>query len=165
MLDFMIVALPRSGTAWLANWFTTERSMCWHEALWKHEMEDLDAMRPSGLFGIADTCLILGDVDLINKHPARKLIVHRDLDEVNHSLRMADLPGTMRDEHKWKLDEIGGHHIKFEDLWNATEFRRAAEWLLPIPFDGARFTALRDLNIQNTKAVAEARELLLSVGR
>lgn len=158
MIDFMVVALPRSGTAWLANWLTTERSICWHEPLWTRPLDELDAMRGAGLFGIADTQLLLMDADEINAHPAKKLIVHRELDAVNESLVKARLPGVMRDEHKWRLDEIGGYHITFNDLWNVERFRPAVEWLLPVPFDTARYAVLKDLNVQNQKAINEARE-------
>lgn len=160
MIDFMIVGLPRSGTAWLANWFTTERSICWHEPLWTRPLAELDEMKGAGLFGIADTLLAMMDVGALNQHPAKKLIVHRELDEVNKSLVKAGLPGAMRDEHKWTLDEIGGYHIAFHDLWTVEKFKPAAEWLLPIPFDTARYSLLRDLRVENMKMVVEVREAL-----
>jgi len=163
VIDFMIVGLPRSGTAWLANWFTTERSICWHEPLWTRPLVELDAMKGAGLFGIADTMLVMMDADELNKHPAKKLIVHRELGEVNKSLVKAGLPGAMRDEHKWKLDEIGGYHITFHDLFNVERFRPAAEWLLPIPFDAARYSLLKNLNIQNAQAIKEAKAALLEM--
>ena len=162
MIDFMIVGLPRSGTAWLANWFTTERSICWHEPLWTRSLTELDEVKGAGLFGISDTMLILMNADEINRHPAKKLIVHRELDEVNVSLAKLGLP-AMRDEHKWKLDEIGGFHITFHDLYNVERFRRAAEWLLPVPFDSARYSLLRDLNIQNAQAIKEAKAAVLEM--
>ena len=160
VLDFMVIGLPRSGTAWLANWFTTERAMCWHEPLWTRALDELDAMKGAGLFGIADTQILLMDVDRLNQHPAKKLIVHRELGAVNFALAKLGLPG-MQDEHKWRLDEIGGYHINFNDLWNVARFRPAAEWLLPIPFDAARYSVLRDLNVQNAKAIREAKDAML----
>ena len=165
MIDFMIVGLPRSGTAWLANWFTTERSICWHEPLWTRPLAELDAVKGAGLFGIADTMLVMLGTDELNAHPAKKLIVHRELGDVNLSLTKAGLPGAMRDEHKWALDEIGGYHITFHDLWNVEKFKPAAEWLLPVPFDTARYALLRDLQVENMKAVVEAREFLDGGGR
>lgn len=159
MLDFMVVGLPRSGTAWLANWFTTERSVCWHEPLWTRTLEDLDSSTGAGLFGIADTQLLFTDVDQLNRHPAKKLIVHREIGAVNFSLGKIGLP-SMKDEHKWRLDEIGGYHITFKDLWSVERFRPAAEWLLPVPFDAARYAVLRDLNIQNDIAIREAKEAI-----
>lgn len=162
MIDFMIVGLPRSGTAWLANWFTTERSICWHEPLWQRSLADLDDMKGAGLFGIADTMLLLMSADELNRHPAKKLIVHRELGDVNFSLSKLGLP-SMQDEHKWRLDEIGGYHITFQDLFNVERFRPAAEWLLPIPFDTARYSLLKNLNIQNAQAIKEAKAALLEM--
>ena len=159
----MVIGLPRSGTAWMANWLTTERSICWHEPLWDHTLEELDALPMSGLFGIADTQLML-DPDRVNAHPAKKLIVHRELRDVNLSLARAGLPEAMRDEHRWHLDEIGGFHITFKDLWNVERFRPAMEWLTPLPFDAARYATLRGLNVQNTKALAEVRAILEAQG-
>lgn len=162
MIDFMIVGLPRSGTAWLANWFTTERSICWHEPLWQRSLAELDDMKGAGLFGIADTMLLLMSADELNRHPAKKLIVHRELGDVNFSLSKLGLP-SMQDEHKWRLDEIGGYHITFQDLFNVERFRPAAEWLLPIPFDTARYSLLKNLNIQNAQAIKEAKAALLEM--
>ena len=80
MLDFMVVGLPRSGTAWLANWFTTERAMCWHEPLWTRSLDELDAMKGAGMFGIADTQLLLMDVDQLNgRFTYRRFQCHRIL--------------------------------------------------------------------------------------
>lgn len=160
MIDFMVLGLPRSATAWMANWLTTDRSICWHEPLWESTLDELDAVQMNGLFGISDTELLLLPPDLVNAHPAKKLIIHRELRDVNLSLTKAGLPGAMRDEHRWKLDEIGGWHIPFKDLWNVETFRAAMEWLTPLPFDGARYAVLRNLNVQNTKAIAEARRVL-----
>ncbi len=162
MIDFMIVGLPRSGTAWLANWFTTERSICWHEPLWQRSLAELDAMKGAGLFGIADTQLTLMDADELNRHPAKKMIVHRELGDVNFSLAKLGLP-AMQDEHKWKLDEIGGYHITFHDLFHVERFRPAAEWLLPVAFDTARYSLLKNLNIQNAQAIKEAKAALLEM--
>lgn len=162
MIDFMIVGLPRSGTAWLANWFTTERSICWHEPFWQRSLAELDDMKGAGLFGIADTMLLLMSADELNRHPAKKLIVHRELGDVNFSLSKLGLP-SMQDEHKWRLDEIGGYHITFQDLFNVERFRPAAEWLLPIPFDTARYSLLKNLNIQNAQAIKEAKAALLEM--
>ena len=159
----MVIGLPRSGTAWMANWLTTERSICWHEPLWDHTLEELDALPMSGLFGIADTQLML-DPDRVNAHPAKKLIIHRELRDVNLSLNKAGIPGVMRDEHRWRLDDIGGFHITFKDLWNVERFRPAMEWLTPLPFDAARYATLRGLNVQNTKALAEVRAVLEAQG-
>lgn len=152
MIDFMVIGLPRSGTAWLANWFTTERSLCWHESLMKYRLDELDAMPHAGYFGIAETALCLASPAGLNEHKAKKLIVHRPLNEVNESLSYLDLPAM-----DWvgadNLNQIAGFHIDFKDLFNAEKFRAAHESIMPTSFDGARFAFLRDMNIQNQAAI------------
>lgn len=159
MIDFMIVALPRSGTAWLSNWFTTDRSICWHEALMDDDLAALDRLSITGLFGISETALILQDVDVLNRHPARKLIVHRPLRDVNASLAKLGLPPMDKGAY-FKLDEIGGHHITYDALWDVHKFRKAHEAILPTPFDTARYATLRKLNIQNAEAIRCVQEML-----
>ena len=55
MIDFMVLALPRSGTAWVANLLTTDTSLCIHEAFMDHSIDDLDNRPHDGLLGIAET--------------------------------------------------------------------------------------------------------------
>jgi hypothetical protein len=43
MLDFIVLGLPRSATTWLANWLTTDRSLCLHDPFAKTLPEQWDA--------------------------------------------------------------------------------------------------------------------------
>ncbi len=37
-VPFFVTGLPRSRTAWLANWLTTDHSICWHDVRFERNM-------------------------------------------------------------------------------------------------------------------------------
>ena len=163
MLDFMIVALPRSGTAWTANFLTTERSLCWHEPLSEHDLADLDQMKMSGLFGIADTQLSLFEPEELNAHPAKKLIIHRDFAQIASSLNALSLaPFDDALKHLQSCDErmydIEGWHIPYPALFNADAFKPGYEWLTNMQFDRARHAVLKSLNVQNKVMIQKVQQ-------
>lgn len=159
-MDFMVLGLPRSGTAWLANWFTTERSICMHEALMDYSLEDLLAMSVDKVFGVAETSLCLWDVGRINAIPVKKLIVHRELEQVNRSLARIDLPNSMEERNADTLFAVDGVHINFEDLFDYDKFHAAHEWLVPTPFDSGRYALLRKLRVENAYAIRRCKEMI-----
>ena len=165
MLDFMIVALPRSGTAWAANFMTTERSLCWHEPLADHDLADLDKMKMTGLFGIADTQLSLFDPSELNAHPARKLIIHRDFGEIARSLNALSLaPFDDALKHLKSCDErmyeVEGWHMPYPALFEADSFKPAFQWLTNMQFDRARHAVLKSLNVQNRVMIQRVQQLV-----
>ena len=162
MLDFRVIALPRSGTAWTANFLTTERSLCWHEPLMEHDLADLDQMKMTGLFGIADTQLALYSPSELNAHPARKLIIHRDFQPIARSLDALKLPifGTAMDYLEAcgeGMYEIEGWHIPYPALFNADAFKPAYQWLTNMQFDRARHAVLKQMNVQNKVTLQKIR--------
>lgn len=165
MLDFMIVALPRSGTAWTANFLTTERSLCWHEPLSEHDLADLDQMKMTGLFGIADTQLSLMNPQELNAHPARKLIIHREFTTIARSLYALKLPmlGTAMDYLEAcgeGMYEIEGWHIPYPAIFEADSFKPAYEWLTSMQFDRARHAVLKQMNVQNKVMIEKVRKVM-----
>jgi len=81
----------------------------------------------------------------VNKHPARKVILHRDISEINESLIELGLPALDDDAEK-RLDSIQGVHLDWQDLFDAP--KRMYEYLLERPFDEERHAALRDIQMQ-----------------
>jgi len=165
MLDFMVIALPRSATAWTANFLTTERSMCWHEPLISHDLADLDEMKMSGRFGIADTQLCLLGAEELNRHKARKLIIHREFEPVAASLTKLNLPlahgvADALAQAAERLYDIEGWHLPYDGLFKAHTFQPAFEWLTNMQFDKARHAMLKDMNVQNTAAIKAVQELV-----
>ena len=91
-VNYYITGLPRSRTAWFANFFTYGDSFCYHEAskFWTHKKSMADVM--SGVdaryIGNSDSGLVLCFDKVINDNPAAKwVIVKRDQNEVERSLR------------------------------------------------------------------------------
>lgn len=142
----MVLGAPRSGTAWAANWLTTDQTLCLHDPLFKRHYTDLDSFQTKKRFGIACTGSALFP-DWVLEHPAPKLILHRDFAEIDRSLEAIGLPGLPPIWRTGALDRIDGLHVQWEELFENPE----PIWshLLPdIPFDAERHTVLRELDVQ-----------------
>lgn len=143
----MLLAAPRSGTAWAANWLTTDTSLCLHDPMFKHTHAELDARPGERTLGIACTVSALLE---INQHPARKVILHRDPAEVRASMAILGIRGDY-DFHA--LDRVEGQHHDWMDLFNNP--KPLYEYLLERPFDEERHDLLRRLNVQNWFLISE----------
>lgn len=147
----MVIGLPRSGTTWAANWLSTGATLCVHDPLWETHYEDLDAVIPARagnrMPGIACTG-IWRWVDCLNRHPARKLILHRDIAAVRASLRAKGLPVP---DHRAvaALDRVDGMHVAFDQLFDTDRAEPLWSFLTDsLPFDGERHRELAQMNIQ-----------------
>jgi hypothetical protein len=137
----MIIGHPRCGTAWAANWLTTDTTHCIHDPMAKFHHSDLDGLESSKRLGVACTGLGMFP-DWLNAHPAKKVILHRDAQEVAQSLdrigfSMLPFPD---------LSRIEGMHVAWTDLWN----KPWGIWhhLIGTPFDSGRHEMLKELNVQ-----------------
>jgi len=144
MIDFMVLAAPRSGTTWAANWLTTEHTICLHDPLYIRAPEDLDAIHSDRPLGIACTGLVYFP-EWVNRHPARKVILRREPAAVNGSLKSIGVSPceTLVFEN---LQKIEGRHVPYTDLF--TNPKELYEFLTQRPFDAARHQCLRDMHIQ-----------------
>lgn len=145
MMQFMVVGAPRSGTAWAANWFTTDRTLCLHDPLWRLDLESLDKLQTKKTLGMACTGVALFP-EWVDQHPARKLILHRDIKEINASLRRM---GIKPINPKWSqiLERIEGLHASWRDLFEKPQ--PLWEFIFPhLPFDSERHTELLRYNVQ-----------------
>lgn len=140
----MVIGAPRSGTAWAANWLTTDQTLCLHDPLWRMHYSDLDGIRSAKTLGVACTGLALFQ-GWVNAHAARKVILHRNIDEVNASLAKIGMP-FVGDDFEDRLQAIVGKHVWWRDLFERP--REIYEYLLQRPFDGERHQALRELEVQ-----------------
>lgn len=150
MLDFIIVALPRSGTTWAANWLTGDRTFCAHDPLWTLHYSDMDEVvaRRAGqrLAGVSDTAVWRWP-EWLNRHPARKLVLHRDIKEVRESLRAAGIPATL--DGADALSRIEGEHAQWTDLFDADRARVLWAWLtVGLAFDEERHAELAQASIE-----------------
>ena len=158
MIDFMVLGLPRSGTAWLANLLTTDDTFCWHEALWSASLKKLDYLQYPGRLGISETSGF-AHLEQLNAHPSRKIIIDRPLDEINKSLIALDLP-IMQDEEAVLHSKLEGYRIKFSDIFDYDRMSMAYNYILGKKLNVYRFNMLVDMNIQNTTVIQEIKDFL-----
>lgn len=150
-IQFMILALPRSGTAWLSNWMTTPTTRCIHDPLFKYpNLSQLESLRSEKLLGISDTGIYLKYNSWVRNHPARKVGLIRPRAEVNASLdRMGFRPLTVTDYHRTlaALRDLPG--IVMVDWASAMGSASVWDHLLPgVPYDDERTQDLLRLNVQ-----------------
>jgi hypothetical protein len=145
MIEFMVLSAPRSGSTWASNWLTTERTLCLHDPVLEHAPEDFDSIACDRRLGISCTATPLLP-DFVNRHRARKLIVHRDIADINRSLEHC---GMTRLESIWDgaLDKLEGLHVQHTALFNPAQARVIWRHLLGTEMDDRRHRLLTDMHI------------------
>jgi hypothetical protein len=146
LLKFLVIAAPRSGTAWVSNWLTTDKVECLHDPMWDTHFRDLDALEiPGKEIGVA--CTGLGWFpDWVNEHPAPKVILHRPKWEIDASLQKIGLPVCPR-ELLAGLWRIQGLHVPTYTLF---DHRGASDIHMHLglgPFDYRRWQRLKDMRV------------------
>jgi hypothetical protein len=146
MIDFMIIAAPRSGTAWAANWLTDDHSFCHHDPLFERHYEDLDSMDADGrVLGVACTG-IANFLEFLKGHPAKKVILHRRQDQVNDACVANGFPPVPMQFFK-NLDAIEGLHVPW--TWLFAKPENIHRFLFgDRRFDARRHQLLVGLNVQ-----------------
>lgn len=145
MIRFMVIAAPRSGTTWAANWLTTDRTLCYHDPLYRWHYSELDAIESAKRLGVSCTGLACFP-DWVNAHPARKVILHRPENEVRQELVELGLPWMPDGFYRAQLDKIKGQHHQWTDIFERP--REIYEYLLELPFDEERHAILREISMQ-----------------
>lgn len=152
MIEFMVLGAPRSATAWCANWLTTDTTLCFHEPMSRWKFDSLDNIQSSKTLGIS--CTVLGQIpSLINKHPARKVILHRDPQEVRDSMARLNIRGGY---DFYALIKVQGMHCQWREVFD--EPKAIYEYLLGQKFDAERHHELLELNIQNVGLIKKLQE-------
>ena len=162
--SFLILGLPRTRTAWLANFLTWGDMICWHEL--SGRMSAADQMRVvltrgAKCVGNADSGAIFMAEELMQKMPdLRVVVIRRDWEESLHAL--CKLTGAaVSDEMRasWqRMDEIlegieakasGVLVVEYESLGKSQTVE--AVWrhcVGEVPFPSTRFSILSDMNVQ-----------------
>lgn len=145
MLKFMVLAAPRSGSTWAANWLTTDWSLCMHDPVLEHTIDELDHLSYAGDLGASCTALSLLP-QFVNAHPARKVVLHRDFDEINRSLVKLGL-NELGAAWDGALEKISGMHVRYRDLFDPRRAERIYEHLLRRPMSRERHASLARMRI------------------
>ncbi len=143
-LDFIVIGLPRSGTTWLANWLTTERSLCLHDpfALGWPEQWQFDA-RQRGI-SCTGAYTVKG---FMEQYDCPVAIIDRDPAVCDASLEKIGFPSVagLRDV----LLAQRGKVFAFDALWQESGARTLWNHLLPgVRFDPLRYRLLQDIQVQ-----------------
>jgi hypothetical protein len=162
MQPFIVLALPRSRTAWLSRFLTYGDWMCGHEEL-RHtrSLNDVTAWFSQPNIGTAETAAAPWWRMLDRFAPgARILIVRRPVSEVVDSLM--NIPGLFFDRAVLertiskldrKLDQIKARRdnvlsVNFDDLNDETVCAAAFEHCLPHAHDHEHWARLAPVNVQ-----------------
>lgn len=146
LVRFMVLSAPRSASTWAANWLTTEKTLCLHDPVLEHYPEDLDKIPCDRALGVACTGLALLP-GFLRLHPSRKVIVHRPLDEIDQSLESIGLT-KLGPQWDTALDQIGGFHVFYGDLFDIKEAAGIYEYLTHQRFDAARHEQLVAMHLE-----------------
>lgn len=164
MIDFAIIAMPRSGTSWAANWLTGHRHICLHDPLPDYTLDDLLqwAYRNPKETGISCTA-IWAHPEWVSANIRRWIVIDRPQHEIQASLAemgLAPMPQDAFDQFR----AMPGRRYQFEDLFKPETAAEIQHHLLPhVPFDLDRHRELCKLEINprfqalhpNPKAVHE----------
>ena len=149
MIEFMVIGLPRSGTTWASALFTTDTTLCVHDPLYTTHYLDWDAVFSKRYKTVGVSCTgIWRWPDWVNSHPAKKILLHRDLHEIESSMRSIGLPAQDLEQGQRLLDSIDGLHVEFTDLFDAVKCSRIWDHILNKPFDTDRHKLLVDIEMQ-----------------
>lgn len=143
-VDFIVLGLPRSGTTWLANWLTTDRSLCLHDPFNQlPEHWPADGRRR----GVSCTGAYLLPRWLDRQH-CPVAVIERDEGACEASANRIGLSVCGLRE---RLQAVEGRRFAFADLWNESTAHDLWAFLLPdLPFDGIRYRLLREMRVQPT---------------
>ena len=140
----MVIAAPRSGTAWVSTWLTTDTTLCLHDPLTRWHYRALDGIQSEKTLGVSCTGLALFP-SYVNAHPARKVILHRDQAEIVASIKRLGISGGY---DVGALDRIKGKHVGWREIFDNP--KPLYEFLTQKPFDADRHRELLHMNVQRS---------------
>ncbi len=147
-MSFLILALPRTRTAWLANFMTHNGVTCTHEGLngCKTLEEYGEQFKQSD--GDANTGLVWFDYKRVIPKDTKILVIDSDIKKaVQYSKRVhgVDVTNDMK-LLKRRLDNMVGNHIHVDDINES--LKEIWEYLTDATFDAKRAEWLKNINIQ-----------------
>lgn len=148
MISFMVLGGPRSATTWAANWLTTDTTMCLHDPLLEYTTERLMRLTfPERRLGISCTSAMLYP-DWVNKQRCPKVILYRQVADINRSLRELGLVELIETRHLARITNIqGAMLVPYEYMFSPTGAKAISEHL-GVTFDMARHNLLRQMRVE-----------------
>lgn len=144
----MVLGLPRSGTAWCANWLTTDRSLCLHDPFSRRLPEHWPFDHRKRGISCTGAYLLPG---WLRQHHCPLVVVERDRGACDASLKAMGLPETT-DAMVAALDAVDAPRFAFADLWDEAKAKGLWKYLVPgVPFDAPRYRQLRGMNVQTAQ--------------
>lgn len=166
---FIIYALPRSRTAWLAKFLTYKEVTCYHEqAIFARDLSDIRTFFSKDNMGTAETAAAQGRPLIRYISPnIKELVVFRPVNEVVESMIKAADGIAVYDKKKLQRNmEYGNRQLEkiasdpnvlsvnYADLPNREMCEKIFEYLLPYPFDEKWWEFMNSKNVQaNTRAI------------
>lgn len=139
-MDFLILSLPRSGTAWFANFLTYGNCFCYHEPLADGH---LNQPRVAPITGAIDTIAYLGEWSA-----PRMYALVRNSDEIEASLSKLS-PITFRDDYdRFYSRTFDLVTFRYDSLFNLDYLELVWNTITNSPFPHARAELLIEMNIQ-----------------
>ena len=145
-MTFFVLGLPRSRTAWMANFLTYDDLFCYHEGI--NGCNNMDEYKAK-IEGKGDSCTGLPLIEFEPYFPeAKKVIIDTDIDRaVKFGKEHFNTDMTeMMTKAKSKLDSLKGLHIAFDDI--NSRLREIWEYLSCFDFNKQRAEQLIKLNVQ-----------------
>ena len=146
-MNFFVIGLPRSRTAWLANFLTYNNHYCFHEGIdgCNNIYDYIEKLGDSN--GDASTGLMLFDMN--KQFPeSPKVIIESDIKKaIDYSYKTY---GYFDSKYVYdlqdRLNQIDGLRIKFDDIDDRLE--EIWDYLIGTPFDKRRAEILKRLRIE-----------------
>lgn len=153
---FIILALPRSRTAWLAHFLSYGGKKVGHDiAIECKSVADFQRAFDEGMDGTVETGAVLGWRLMRHLMPGVKLVtVRRDPRDVIKSLAKFGLPVDNREicHRDAMLDLVaetpGSLNVLYDSLVDPQVCKVLFEFCLDLPFDWEHWTKFNTLNIQ-----------------
>lgn len=133
MLDFAILAFPRSGTTWATAWLSHYATVL-HDPIVTRSHDEIEAWADatSGYTGISCTASMLWPEWVKNTYErgTRILVLRRPVHEINKSLEAIDLP-TIAPNMEHQIDQLPGLHLDYNMLFDSDAAQQILEYCLP----------------------------------
>lgn len=146
-MNFFVAGLPRSRTAWLANFLTYDHRLCYHEALSQCQSLAQYRQKLGTNNGDSSTDLMFIDINALFPH-APVLVIENDgkktADFIYREYGFYSV--EIIDFLKSKLQTVNGKRIHIDDIDNRLE--EIWNYLIGTPFDCERAALLTGFNVQ-----------------